>query len=345
MQHPRAISIRRGGHRALWPRWAAAAVLLLIGLLTVAVPASGAPPEATASGAPSDPHAAKRRGPPGKPRHLDEVPPCVMVDAGIGAADTPEELHHRGHCEELDGHLVAALESYELALRRHPVVKLTRQLQARIGVIVPRLGSVRVDASAWPTGARVRAGTRVLAGERPWVDPGRVAIAVDAPGFEESTQLVDVAPGEEKVVTLPAPRPLAQAPAQPSGALAIGPPVPLRSAAPGRRPNAPPEEDSILRPLGYVGLAVGGAALVAGGLTGYLALNRGAVVRSECPTPRSCSARGEAAAHAGASFSTASNVALASGVVVVLGSLALVLLGAPKPRTVAVADFVLLGGT
>ena len=343
MQDPRAISIRRGVHRALWPRLAAAAVLL-IGLLTVAAPASGAPPEATASGAPGDPHAAKRRAPAGKPRHL-EVPPCVMVDAGIGPADTPEELHHRGHCEELDGHLVAALESYEMALRRHPVAKLTRQLQVRIGVIVPRLGSVRVDASAWPTGARVRAGTRVLAGEHPWVYPGRVAIVVDAPGFEECTQLVDVAPGEEKAVALPAPRPLAPVSAQPSGAIAIGPPAPLKSTAPGRRANAAPEEESILRPLGYVGLAVGGAALVAGGVTGYLALNRGGVVRSECPTPRSCSARGEAAAHAGASFSTASNVALASGVVVALGSLALVLLGAPKPRTVAVADFVLLGGT
>jgi len=268
-----------------------------------------------------------------------------MVDASIGAADTPEVLYHRGHCEELGGHLVAALESYEMALRRHPVVKLARQIQARIGVIVPRLGSVRVDASAWPTGARVRAGTRVLAGEHPWVDPGRVALAVDAPGFEESTQLVDVAPGEEKAVALPAPRPLASVSSQPSGAIAIGPPVPLRSAATSRRANAAPEEDSILRPLGYVGLAVGGAALVAGGVTGYLALNRGGVVRSECPTPGSCSARGEAAARAGASFSTASNVALVSGVVVALGSLALVLLGAPKPRTVAVADFVLLGGT
>ncbi len=331
MQHPRAIPFPHGVHRALWPRLAAAAVLL-VGLLTVAAPASASPPEA------------KRRAPSGKPRHL-EVPPCVMVDAGIGAADTPEELHHRGHCEELDGHLVAALGSYEMALRRHPVAKLMRQLQARIGGIVARLGSVRVDASAWPTGARVRAGTRVLAGEHPWVDPGRVAISVDAPGFEQSTQLVDVAPGEEKAVALPAPRPLAPVSPLPSGAIAIGPPAPLKSTVTGRPANAAPEEESILRPLGYVGLAVGGAALVAGGVTGYLALNRGSVVRSECPTPRSCSARGEAAARAGASFSTASNVALASGVMVALGSLALVLLGAPKPRTVAVADFVLLGGT
>ncbi len=341
MQPPRAISVRRGVHRALWPRLAAAAVLL-IGLLTVAVPAFGGPTEAAAAEAPGAPHAAKRRAPPGKARHPVEVPPSARVDAGNDAASTPEELHHRGHCEELDGHLVAALDSYEMALRRHPVAKLARQLQARIGVIVPRLGSVRVDVSAWPPGTRVRAGTRVLAGEHPWVDPGRVAIAVDAPGFEESTQLVDVAPGEEKAVALPAPRPLAP---RPSGAIAIGPPAPLTSAATARRANAAPEEESILRPLGYVGLAVGGAALVAGGVTGYLALNRGDVVRSECPTPRSCSARGEAAAHAGASFSTASNVALASGVVVALGSLALVLLGAPKPRTVAVADFVLLGGT
>ncbi len=330
MQHPLAILLRRG--------------VLLVGLLTVAAPAAGAPSEATAFGPPGAAPAARRRAPLGKPRRL-EVPPCVMVDASIGAAVTPEELYHRGHCEERDGHLVAALESYEMALRRHPVVKLARQIQARIGVIVPRLGSVRVDASAWPTGARVRAGTRVLAGERSWVDPGRVAIAVDAPGFEESAQLVDVAPGEEKEVALPAPRPLASVSSQPSGPIAIGPPAPLRSAAASRAGNAAPNDDSILRPLGYVGLAVGGAALVAGGVTGYLALDRGGVVRSECPTPSSCSARGEAAARAGASFSTASNVALASGVVVALGSLALVLLGAPKPRTVAVADFVLLGGT
>jgi hypothetical protein len=340
MQHPRAIPLCRSVGHALWRRSAAAAVLL-VGMLTVAAPASGTPPRAIASGAAGDPHAG-RRAPAGKPRRL-EVPSCATIDA-IDAATTPEELHRSGHCEEQNGHLVAALDSYETALRRHPVAKLTRQLQARVGAVVARLGAVRIDASAWPMGSRVRAGTRVIAGERAWVDPGRVAIVVDAPGFEPSTQLVDVAPGEEKEVAIPAPRPLAAAASQPSDAAAIGPPAPLTTTLSDRRAAVAPGEESILRPLGFVGLAIGGAALVAGGVTGYLALDRGSVVRSECPTPRSCSVRGEAAARAGASFSTASNVAIASGVVVALGSLALVLLGAPKQRSVAVADFVLLGG-
>lgn len=340
MQRSRPISVRLSVDRAAWPR-ASASVALLVGLLAVAATASGAPPQAVVSG---PAHAAKHRAAPvGKPRRL-EVPPCATVDAGVDVAATPDDLHQRGHCEELDGHLVAALELYELALRRHPGAPLTRQLQARIGVLVPRLGSVRIDASAWPTGARVRAGTRVLAGERPWVDPGRVEIVVDAPGFEGRTLLVDVATGEEKAVALPAPRRLAPEPSQPSGAMPFGPPAPLPSVAPDRRVAAVPDEESILRPLGYVGLAVGGAALVAGGVTGFLAIDRGRVVRSECPTSSSCSARGAAAAQAGASFSTASNLALISGAVVTLGALALVLFGAPRPRTIAVAGVVLLGG-
>jgi hypothetical protein len=89
---------------------------------------------------------------------------------------------------------------------------------------------------------------------------------------------------------------------------------------------------------------VGSAALLAGGVTGYLAIDRGRVVRSECPTPTSCSAGGAAAARAGASFSTASTVTLIGGAVVTLGALALIFLGGPRPKSVAVAGFVFLGG-
>ena len=77
---------------------------------------------------------------------------------------------------------------------------------------------------------------------------------------------------------------------------------------------------------------------------GYLAIDRGRVVRSECPTPSTCSDAGANAANAGASFSTASTITLIGGAVVTLGALALIYLGGPRPKTIAVAGFVLLGG-
>lgn len=163
---------------------------------------------------------------------------------------------------------------------------------------------------------------------------------MESPGFEPDTQTVAIAVGEERVVTIGPPHPTA--PVASPAPDASRAPVASALSLPAREP---PDGTSLLRPLGYVSLAVGGTALVAGGVLGYLAIDRGGVVRSECPTPSTCSAGGAAAAHAGASFSTASTVMLIGGAVVTLGALALIYLGGTKPKTVAVAGFVMLGGS
>ncbi len=310
------------------------AAACLIGLLALA-PAAGA--------APAKP-GPKRRPPAAKPGPILEPPKCVMPDVPVDPQGPPEDYYRRGQCDEVDGRLLSALELYQVALRRQPLPPLAQQLQARVVAIIPQLGTLRIEASAWPPGTLVRIGARALEpgakgpqGGREWVDPGRVEIEVEAPGFKKERQLVEIAKGEEKVVALPPPTPLPSGSSPAPAPSALGPALAVSPAA-----LRPAEGGPILRPIGYVSLAVGGAALLAGGVTGYLAIDRGRVVRSECPTPSTCSSGGAAAANAGASFSTASTIAIIGGAVVTLGALALIVFGGPKPK--AIAGFVFLGG-
>lgn len=162
--------------RATWPRLAALAVV--VAALATAPEASAASTEA-ATLPPGVAKSAPKRGPiTAKPRRLPNPPNCASPEAADDL-DAPEALQRRARCDELDGRLLAALELYETALRHQPTPALARQLRAGIGALVPRLGAVRVDASAWPRGTHVRVGTRTgeaggtgpSGGVRQWVDP------------------------------------------------------------------------------------------------------------------------------------------------------------------------------
>ena len=335
--------------RAHYRRFATTASIALC-FLTFA-PAASAGPTGVAAATAGGPAAAKptprRRA--AKPARGPETPHCTQPEAALEEPASPDELRQRGHCEEVDGHLLAALDLYETALRRQPHAMLATQLRARIGALIPRLGALRVDASAWPAGSRIRVGTRVTepadgvrpGGDRQWVDPGRVAITVEALGFNADRQVVDVAMGEEKAVRLPAPTPIEPS-APPPSASPPGSPAVVSQPAPGPRHDV--DGPAGLRPLGYVGLGVGGTALLIGAVTGYMAIERGRVVRAECPTPSRCSASGAAAAHAGASFSTASTITVIGGAIVTLAAVTLMYLGAPKSKPVTVAGYLLGGG-
>ena len=199
----------------------------------------------------------------GKPaaKSTHHAPPRCPTGETVDPQALPAELYRRARCDELEGQLVTALEHYELALRRHPSALLARQLQARIGALIPRLGTLRLDASAWPAAdTRVRVGTRVVDTRAAFVDPGRVEIVVEAPGFEPARQTVDVAVGEEKAVTLPAPRSRGAVPSAPTTANA---PAPRLAVAVSPAVYGPPSAEGSTRPVGYSGLAVGGAAAAA----------------------------------------------------------------------------------
>jgi hypothetical protein len=288
--------------------------------------------------APAGPAATPKRKPPAKA--AVEPAKCTAPDTTLDPQGPPEDFYKRGQCDEVGGHLVSALDLYQLALRKQPSAPLAKALQARIGFLIPQLSALRFETGGWPPGTRIRVGDKSievvapgLRATREWVDPGRIEVVAEAPGYQKAKQFVDVGKGEEKAVSFGPPTPM-PADATPPVVATSGPPAPLIIEGPAR--TTPVHEGgSILRPMGYVSLAVGGAALIAGGITGYLAYNNGRTVLAQCATPTTCTPGGAAAARLGGSFSTISTLTVISGGALTLCALALIYLGGPKGKVVA----------
>ncbi len=153
-------------------------------------------------------------------------------------------------------------------------------LRPRVPAVV-----VQVDGAA---GARVTVdGAEIPAaaiGVRRPADPGEHLIRVEAPGFEAVERRVILAEGKvETVVIEPKVRKAEPAPAP----LPLPPPLPPAPAGrePAAPPPAPPEPppSSTQRTLGIVAVSLGGAGLVAGGVTGGLALEKHGFLSTHCP--------------------------------------------------------------
>jgi hypothetical protein len=140
---------------------------------------------------------------------------------------------------------------------------------------------VKVDGNAVPSA--------LVDTEMP-TDPGEHRIEVTAPGFLKSGTHVGVAEGEKKTVTLTlsrdpsatvAPAPTA-AVVTPLAATSAAPEIEPRPRAdgptPAPLPKAPPN-----RTAAYVAYGVGGAALAAGGVLGYLTMQRHSNLEDQCP--------------------------------------------------------------
>ncbi len=253
---------------------------------------------------------------------------CTEGDSGLPDEDaSAEELSRRASCAESQGHYIAAVKLYQLALRRNPPAVLARRLQTRSTELVGKLASVRLDPDSLPDGTTATVGSKPCQlGTKRYIDPGKVEIEVAAPGFVTRRLTLELREGEERLVSI------ALAPeAAPSAIPDAVEPAP----SPARRlePAPPPvvvSTSSGLRPVGYVAASIGAAAIVAGGVTGYLALAEAEEVRRECPTKTTCSASGAAAARSGSTFSTVSTFTTIGGGALALVGLALVIWGGPK---------------
>lgn len=277
---------------------------------------------ALSSGASAAPKAAPKRPPPPPP--CDTTKPLPEQDAPV------EELLRRGVCEEAEGHLVTALNLYQMGQRRSPppAAALAKKLKAAETRVSPLVAKIRIEPGSLPAGATVLiAAKEYELGSRRTVDPGKVEIEASAPGYVSRTVTLELARGEDRLATIvlsPVPTTAPPPSASTSTAAEPAPKSPSAAAA------SPPARSGPWRPLGYVALGVGGASLIAGGVTGYMALGRAKELQRECPTRTTCSADGAGAARSGSTLSTVSTVTVIGGAVLAVAGVALVIWGEPK---------------
>ncbi len=229
-----------------------------------------------------------------------------------------DQIVRVAECHEKAGHLLKAVELYQAAQRKLPSRKMAKRIQERLQVVLAQFATLRIDPSGLPSGARARAGEQTVdVGGPQRVEPGRIVIEVEAEGFQQVTQSVDLLPGEDRVVSLVM---LPQSPPAPTPAPVS---TPLRSSG----------SEGVQTTLGYVGIGVGGVGLATGAVFGVLTLKSASAVREGCPTTTTCSPEGASAARAGSIFGTLSTAAVAIGAACLAGGITLLVLRSDKGRT------------
>jgi hypothetical protein len=98
------------------------------------------------------------------------------------------------------------------------------------------------------------------------VNPGEHQVVASAPGFLEASQTVTLAEGQEQSVSLSLKPDPSYKPDEPGG-----------GDAPDR-----PDDGGGLSPLVFVGFGVAGAGLIAGGITGLMAMSKSSDVEDQC---------------------------------------------------------------
>ena len=171
------------------------------------------------------------------------------------------------------GRLVAAQETYQRVLRDGvpprsppPFVKAVADAQRELEALEPRIPSVVINVNGAPSPRVTLDGVLVPAaaiGVNRLVDPGTHVVRAEADGFAPSEAPVTVNERGVESVTL------SLAPAAGAGGA-------------GGRPA--PQGGSTLKTLGFVGLGVGGAALVMGVATGVVAVGKHGTLAKLCPT-------------------------------------------------------------
>lgn len=182
------------------------------------------------------------------------------------------------------GKVVEAWESYHRIILDNvtspPVfAKALEDARAELPAVEARRArlTVTVTGSDAPHVAVNDAPVRVEAlGVARFVNPGHLVVTATADGMKPETRALDLADGKDATLSIALQKAeLAQAGAAPVAATPAG-------SAPPAAPGAP-SHGSILKPLGYGALAVGGAGLVLGAVTGGLALGKHGDLNTACP--------------------------------------------------------------
>lgn len=237
------------------------------------------------------------------------------------------------------GRYVEAYERYQLVIRegvpkgspaswRQAIEDAEREAQT----IEPRLGWVIIhvmgplDPQVTVDGVEV---PEASLGVRRAADPGDRSVRASAPGFEPATQSVSIKEGQEEVVTLVLKRAAIERDEEPE-----------QVAAP--TPEKP--QPKVSRLPAWIAFGVGGAGVLVGGVTGFIALGLHADLAERCPSG-TCKPRTKAEADSLRSdlgsyhtFGTISGIGFIVGVAGAATGAVLLVTGVASERSAAEAD-------
>jgi hypothetical protein len=233
-------------------------------------------------------------------------------------------------CDEQIGKIASAWQLFrEVAQRLPPGDERIAIARSRAAALEPKLPRLTLQMPSAPAGAvvlrdEVELGRASLGVPLP-VDPGDHVVVVKSPGRGDRRFDVTLSAGATRELVLePGP------PVEETKAISVAP--------------ANTEHGGSSRTLGFVGLGVGGAGVVASLALGAVALSSKHIVDSECKAGY-CTQKGLDAADRGRTAATVSTVAFTVGVVAAAAGTYLVLTGgeprreaaSPPPVTVGVS--------
>jgi hypothetical protein len=177
------------------------------------------------------------------------------------------------------GRLAEAHEKYSLVLLEgadsaspKSWLRALEDAKKEFEALTPRLAWVTVILRQ-PTDATVRIDGVVVPpaaiGMKRAANPGVPEVTIDAFGYEGFKQSIALGPGDEKLLEIT----LQELP--PAAA-------PVAASSAGKDAYRPRQRNDTREVLTYVAFGVGGVALVAGGVTGFLAMQKHSDLESEC---------------------------------------------------------------
>lgn len=234
-------------------------------------------------------------------------------------------LFNLADCEEKTGKLASAWQRFrEVAQRLSPTDERSAIARDRAAALEPRLPKLVLHlAEGVPPEAvvvrdGVELGTASLGLGLP-VDPGAHVVLVRAPGRVDKRYELTLQEAETRELHLEAGE--VEAAATPGPEV---PPTTPSSTTSSTLTVLPPNESAPSKTAGYVITGVGAASLVAGLVTGGLALSRKGEMDDNCDARGACNQTGLDAAEAGDTFATISTVTFGLGAVgVALGTVLL----------------------
>jgi PEGA domain len=191
----------------------------------------------------------------------------------------PSILGRLGECQVNVGQVVVGTENLNRVVREElapNAPKAFRDAQTRakgvLSAALPKIAHLTVkvdppDAKPQVTVGGTTIPAALLGAERP-TDPGTHEVVVSAPGYLEQRSTVTLSDGASQELALklqkdPNAGEAAPPPAPPAPVVAVPPPAPASDTSPKKNNT-----------LAFVALGVGGAGLLVGGVTGFLALGK-----------------------------------------------------------------------
>jgi hypothetical protein len=253
---------------------------------------------------------------------------CSKFAESQAKEPAPGTALNLGECEEHRGHLVAAYDAFSTAASTFTASEKQKYASSRAEALERRISRLVIHATSPVAGLTARIGTTpVPVGTEVKMDPGDVVIHAEAPGFKAKELRATLREGRtldldvgvlERVAAQPAENERVNAP------VVIAPPDKTRGS------------DEMQRTIGLVVGGVGAAALVVGGVTGVMALDRASTVEDHCDENLACDAEGFDAAQSGDTLSLVSTITVAGGAAALVGG-AVLYFTAKRSKSTALA--------